>query len=154
MTGNVFGTPDSGYIAMREDFMKQRPDVVAAWLRTELEAQRFILDPKNWNEVAEIVKSQTTGITVPMAWFSLYGQIPPSAGGSAIRDEKPFVFDARIHAQLASIYKFLYESKVIDVGTPPPNAIDDSLARKVVKDAGVTVPLGTIEAQDASRVPR
>jgi NitT/TauT family transport system substrate-binding protein len=153
-TGNSFGIPDSGYVAMRGDLVAQRPDIVEAWLRTELEAQRFVLDPANATKVAEIVKSQTTGITVPMAWFSLYGEIPPSAGGSPIRDEKPFVFDDRVHQQLDSIYKFLYETKVIDVDKAPAGALDDSFARSVVKAAGATTPLGTIKAEDVSRAPK
>ncbi|MEP6677706.1 MAG: ABC transporter substrate-binding protein [Betaproteobacteria bacterium] len=154
LTGNTFGIPDSGYIAMRDDLITQRPDIVEAWLKTELEAQRFVLDPANATKVAEIVKSQTQGITVPMAWFSLYGAIPASAGGSAIRDEKPFVFEERVHKQLDSIYKFLHESKVIDVDAAPPGAVDDSFARRVAKTAGVPLPLGTIQAQDVSRAPK
>ena len=154
ITGNAFGMPDSGYIAMREDFMKQRPDIVEAWLKTELEAQRFVLDPKNWVKVAEIVKGQTTGITVPMAWFSIYGRIPASAGGSPVRDEKPFVFEDRVHKQLDGIYKFLYENKVIDVDKAPAGALDDSIARKVAKDAGAPLPLGSIQAQDVSKAPK
>jgi NitT/TauT family transport system substrate-binding protein len=154
ITGHSFGIPDSGYIAMREDFMKQRPDVVEAWLKTELEAQRFVLDPKNWNKVAEIVKGQTTGITIPMAWFSIYGHIPAAAGGSPIRDEKPFVFEDRIHKQLDSIYKFLHETKVIDIDKAPAGAIDDTVARKVAKEAGAPLPLGSIQAQDVSKAPK
>ncbi len=154
VTGNAFGIPDSGYIAMREDLITQRPDIVEAWLKTELEAQRFVLDPNNATKVAEIVKSQTTGITIPMAWFSLYGAIPTSAGGSGTRDEKPFVFEDRVHKQLDSIYKFLHESKVIDVDKPAAGALDDSIARKVAKSANVPLPLGTIKAQDVSKAPK
>ena len=153
-TGNSFGIPDSGYIAMREDLITQRPDIVEAWLKTELEAQRFLLDPNNATKVAEIVKAQTAGITVQMAWFSLYGQIPLAAGGSTTRDEKPFVFEDRVHKQLDSIYTFLHEGKVIDVDKAPTNALDDSFARKVAKNAGATLPLGTIRAQDVSRAPK
>lgn len=154
ITGHSFGIPDSGYIAMREDFMKQRPDIVEAWLKTELEAQRFVLDPKNWDKVAEIVKGQTTGITNQMAWFSIYGQIPLAAGGSPVRDEKPFVFEDRIHQQLDSIYKFLHETKVIDIDKAPAGAIDDSVARKVAKEAGAPLPLGNIKAQDVAKAPK
>ena len=153
-TGNSFGIPDSGYIAMRDDLIKQHPEIVEAWLKTELEAQRFLLDPANAVKVAEIVKSQTTGITVPMAWFSLYGAIPAAAGGSATRDEKPFVFDDRVHAQLDSIYQFLHDAKVIDVDHPPPGALDDSFARKVAKGAGAPLPLGSIKAQDVANAPK
>ena len=154
ITGHAFDIPDSGYIAMRDDFMTQRPDVVKAWMKMEMEAQRFVLDPKNWVKVAEIVKGQTTGITVRMAWFSIYGAIPTAAGGSPIRDEKPFVFDDRVHKQLKSIYTFLHQSKVINVGEPPPGALDDSVARTVAGEAGASLPLGSIKAQDIATAPK
>jgi NitT/TauT family transport system substrate-binding protein len=153
-TGHTFGISDAGAIAMREDFMKSRPDIVEAWLKTELEAQRFVLDPKNSQKVAEIVKGQTTGITVPMAWFSLYGEIPASAGGSKERDEKPFVFDDRVMKLLAETYEYLHGTKAIDVDKPAPGALDDSIARKVAKDAKVSLPLGKIMAQDVSKAPK
>ena len=153
-TGHTFGISDAGAVAMREDFIKARPDIVEAWLRTELEAQQYVLDPKNWTKVAEFVKSQTAGITVPMAWFSIYGAIPAAAGGSPIRDEKPFVFDQRVHKLLAETYVYLHQAKVIDVDKPAPGALDDSFARKVAQAAGVTLPLGIIKAQDLSKLPK
>jgi NitT/TauT family transport system substrate-binding protein len=153
-TGHTFGIPDAGAIAMREDFMKQRPDLVEAWLKTELEAQQYVIDPRNWGKVAEFVKSQTTGITVPMAWFSIYGAIPPAAGGSPIRDEKPFVFDDRVRTLLAETYVYLHQAKVIDVDKPAPGALDDSVARKVAQAAKASLPLGVIRAQDLSRMPK
>ena len=120
----------------------------------EMEAQRFILDPKNQLKVAEIVKSQTTGITLRMAWFSIYGAIPGAAGCSPIRDEKPFVFDDRVHKQLNSIYTFLYQSKVINVGEAPAGSLDDSVARMVASEAGTSLPLGIIKAQDIAYAPK
>jgi len=153
-TGHTFGISDAGAIAMREDFIKARPDIVEAWLRTELEAQQYVLDPKNWSKVAQFVKSQTAGITVPMAWFSIYGAIPAAAGGSPIRDEKPFVFDQRVHKLLAETYVYLHQAKVIDVDKPAPGALDDSIARKVAQAAGVTLPLGIIKAQEVSKMPK
>ncbi|MDY7547713.1 ABC transporter substrate-binding protein [Glaciimonas sp. CA11.2] len=154
ITGYPFDIPDSGYIAMRDDFMTQRPDVVKAWVKMEMEAQRFILDPKNQLKVAEIVKGQTTGITLRMAWFSIYGAIPVTAGGSPIRDEKPFVFDERVHKQLNSIYTFLHQSKVINVGEAPAGSLDDSVARAVANEAGTSLPLGSIKAQDIANAPK
>jgi NitT/TauT family transport system substrate-binding protein len=153
-TGHTFGIWDAGAIAMREDFMKQRPDIVEAWLKTELEAQQYVIDPKNWTRVAEFVKSQTAGITVPMAWFSIYGAIPPAAGGSPIRDEKPFVFEDRVRTLLAETYVYLHQAKVIDVDKPAPGALDDSVARKVAQAAKASLPLGVIKAQDISRMPK
>ena len=129
-------------------FTKQWPQAF------EGEDGTYVLDPKNWTKVAEFVKSQTAGITVPMAWFSIYGAIPPSAGGSPIRDEKPFVFDERVQKLLADTYVYLHQAKVIDVDKPAPGALDDSVARKVAQAAKASLPLGIIKAQDVSRIPK
>jgi NitT/TauT family transport system substrate-binding protein len=153
-TGNSFGIPDGGFIAMRADFVAKNPEVAKAWLKTELEAQQFLLDPKNWEEVATIVKGQTEGITQKMAWFSLYGRVPEDRGGSAVRDTKPFVFSADIKKHLDNTYTFLHQAKVIDVDKAPDGAVDDALAQAVLKDAGAASPLGEIKALDASKGPK
>lgn len=153
-TGYNYNEPDAGFLAMRADFVKDHPKIAKAWLRTELEAQRFILDPKNWDQVAKIVESQTTGITPAMAWFSIYGKIPAQRGGSPIRDEKVFVFDSRIKNLIRGIYVFLHSAQVINVDKAPAGAIDDSLARQVVKEVGAPTPLGVIVPQPASKAPK
>lgn len=153
-TGASFDIPDAGFIAMRADFTTKNPEVAKAWLATELEAQRFVLDPKNWEEVGRIVKGQTEGITPKMGWFSLYGRIPDDRGGSAIRDTKPFTFSDKIKKHLDSTYTFLHDVKVIAVDKAPEGAIDDSLAQVVLKDAGATSPLGEIKAVDVSQAPK
>jgi hypothetical protein len=89
-----------------------------------------------------------------MAWFSIYGAIPPGAGGSPVRDEKPFVFDARVQKLLAETYVYLREIKAIDVDKPAPGALDDSFARRVAQNAKVSLPLGIIKAQDVSKAPK
>ena len=48
----------------------------------------------------------------------------------------------------------LREAKVIDVDKPAPGALDDSIARKVAQAAKVSLPLGTIKAQDVSKAPK
>lgn len=153
-TGNSFGIPDGGFIAMREDFTKGNPEVAKAWLKVELEAQQFVLDPKNWEEVGQIVKSQTEGITPRMAWFSIYGRVPDVRGGSAIRDTKPFIFTADVKKHLESTYTFLHQAKVIDVEKAPDGAIDDTLAQAVLKEAGAKSPLGEIKAADVGSAPK
>jgi NitT/TauT family transport system substrate-binding protein len=153
-TGHIYNMPDAGFMAMREDFIKQHPDIAKSWLKAELEAQQFILNPKNWKEVAEIVKSQTKGISVPMAWYSIYGAVPAERGGSPLRDTKPFVFDDSVRAHLAETYTFLYGAKVIDVDKAPAGAIDDSLAREVAKSSGIALPLGVIKPLDVSKAPK
>jgi NitT/TauT family transport system substrate-binding protein len=154
LTGHAFNMPDGGFIAMREDFMKARPDIVRAWLKAELEAQQYILDAKNWEKVADMVRSQTEGITTRMAWFSIFGAVPAERGGSPIRDEKPFTFDNRVQQLLTSTYAFLHSAKVIDIDKAPAGAIDDSIARVVAKEANVNVPLGIIKPLDVTKAPK
>lgn len=153
-TGHTFNMPDGGFLAMREDFIKKRPDIAKGWLKAELEAQQFILNPKNWNEVAEIVKSQTNGITTAMAWYSIFGAVPAERGGSPLRDTKPFVFDDKVRQHLNETYTFLFAAKVIDTDKAPAGAIDDSIGREVIKEKGVPLPLGVIKPLDVSKAPK
>jgi NitT/TauT family transport system substrate-binding protein len=154
ITGHPFEMPDGGFIAMREDFTTEPPETAKAWMKAELEAQLFLLDPKNWEKVADLVRSQTEGISTRMAWFSLFGAVPPERGGSPLRDEKPFTFDARVRKHLETIYAFLSKAQVIDVDKAPQGAIDDSLAVTVAKEAGQAVPLGVITPLDISKAPK
>jgi NitT/TauT family transport system substrate-binding protein len=154
ITGHPFEMPDGGFIAMREDFATGQAEIAKAWMKAELEAQLFLLDPKNWEKVADLVRSQTEGISTRMAWFSLFGAVPPERGGSPLRDEKPFTFDARVRKHLETIYAFLSKAQVIDVDKAPPGAIDDSLAVTVAKEAGQAVPLGVITPLDLSQAPK
>ena len=154
VTGHNFDMPDGGFIAMREDFMTKQPAIAKAWLQAELEAQLFLLDPKNWDKVADMVRSQTQGITTRMAWFSLYGAVPPARGGSPLRDEKPFIFDARERKHLETIYTFLHKANVINVDKAPAGAIDDSIAVAIVKEKGQATPLGVIKPLDVSKAPQ
>ncbi len=153
-TGYNYNTPDAGFVAMRADFVEKHTDLAIAWLKAELEAQSFIMDPANWDEVATIVSKQATGITPLMAWFSLFGQIPAECGGAPERDTKPFIFTEPVHELLTGTYTFLYENKIIAVDKAPEGAIDDSLARKVAEEMGVTTPMGVIVPKDICDGPK
>ncbi len=154
MTGHQFDMPDGGFIAMREDFTSGQAAIAKSWIKAELEAQLFLLEPKNWDKVADLVRSQTEGITTRMAWFSLFGAVPPERGGSPLRDEKPFTFDARVRKHLETIYAFLSKAQVIDVDKPPEGAIDDSVAVTVAREAGQAVPLGVIKPAGIANAPK
>ena len=153
-TGYTFNTPDAGFVAMRSDFVKKNPEIAKAWLKAELEAQEYVLNPKNWKKVAEIVNGQTTGITPAMAWYSIFGAVPGNCGGAPQRDTKPFVFTPEVKELLDGTYVFLKSVKVINVDKAPAGAIDDSLARQVAKEAKVPIPLGVIDPKDVSQAPK
>ena len=153
-TGYNFEAPDAGFVAMRADFIQKHSDLALGWLKAELEAQKFIMDPANWHEVAKIVSEQATGITPLMAWYSLFGAIPQANGGAPERDTKPFIFTPGVQKLLGETYTFLYEAKVINVDKAPSGAIDDSLAAKAAQELGITVPLGSIIPRDISEGPK
>ena len=43
-TGNDFDEPDGAFLDMRADLIRQRPDVVKAWLQAELDAELYLAD--------------------------------------------------------------------------------------------------------------
>src|SRR6185503_18073314 len=91
-TGKSVQENDGGFLAMRADLIKARPDVVKAWLQAELDAQLFIADPKNASEVIKMAKEQTTGFSEKVLWNSLYGRYPDSAGGGDMRNMMHYTF--------------------------------------------------------------
>ncbi len=84
-TGASVNEGDGGFLAMRADLIKQRPDVVKAWMNAELDAQLFLADPKNADEIIKMAKAETTGFSDRALWYSLYGTYPANEGGTKTR---------------------------------------------------------------------
>lgn len=59
--GSACDNPDLGILNMRADFVKNHRDVAKGYLRAELEAQRYMLDPANWENVINMVSKYATG---------------------------------------------------------------------------------------------
>jgi NitT/TauT family transport system substrate-binding protein len=146
-SGNADNEWDAAFLDMRGDLIKQRPDVVKAWLNAEIDAEKFMQDPKNAKEVAHIVKSQTTGFTEKTLWQSLYGTYPASEGGSAVRLVQPFVFNQDSKDLIHKATAFLYKIKSINVQKLPKDAIVADYANQVLKERQLSAPLGEIRAQ-------
>ena len=91
-TGNDFGENDGAFIDMRADLIEQRPDVVNGWLQAELDAELYLADPKNAQEVVRIVKEQTTGFEEQVLWQALFGATPRARAGPRIGSTLPFGF--------------------------------------------------------------
>ena len=84
-SGSNVNEGDGGFLAMRADLIKQRPDVVKAWMNAELDAQLFLADEKNAGEVIKMAKEQTTGFSDRALWYSLYGTYGADVGGTKTR---------------------------------------------------------------------
>lgn len=152
-TGKVIGNMDSGTLVMRGDFIDKHPELAEAYIKTELEAQRYLLDPANWSKVIEMLSKHAAGVSKRVLWYSIYGRIPPEVGGAEARGYKAFVWTDELRKNIENMYTFLNKEKVIKYDKPLPGTIDDSIARKVMKEAGLTAPLGSIVGQPPEKDP-
>ena len=154
--GRACDNPDLGMVVMRKDFIEKYPDVAKGYLRSELEAQRYLLDPANWKNVVEMVSKHATGISKSVLWYSIYGQVPADSK-EPVREWKSFYFNELERKNIAEVAPFLLKDKRIK-DVPKPDTVDDSLARQVFKEAGYTpvsdkVTLGVIKGAPASACP-
>jgi len=155
--GSACDNPDLGILIMRADFMKKHPEVAKGYLRAELEAQRYLLDPANWAKVTEMVAKYATGVPKKVLWYSIYGKVPADSKDE-VREWKSFYFNKREKDNIAEVAPFLFKEKRIAVGKLRDGAVDDSVARQVFKEAGYKpfsekATLGVIKGAKASDCP-
>ena len=84
-SGVTTGEPGAGFLIMRGELIKQRPDVVKAWLQAELDAQLFMADEKNATEMVKFVRDRIQGFSEKSLWYALYGQYSDKEGGYKTR---------------------------------------------------------------------
>ncbi len=147
-TGNDFDETDGAFIDMRADLIQQRPDIAKAWLETELDAEQYLADPKNAQSVAKLAQQQTTGISEKELWQALYGTYAADEGGSAaVRKILPFGFTPTSLALIKADTAFLYSIKTIAIQQLPAEAVDPDLTAAILKERGLSTPVGSIAAQ-------
>jgi NitT/TauT family transport system substrate-binding protein len=153
-SGLNFNELGVSYLAMRGDLIRQRPDVVKAWLNAELDAQLFLADVKNAPTMVKAVKQHVTGFSDKALWMALYGSYPDAVGGSKRRLTLPFVFTPETEAHTKKGVAFLYSSKAINVDKLRPEAVMPEFAVQVLKERGIKAPIGDVEALPASAAPK
>ena len=153
-TGKSVQENDGGFLAMRADLIKQRPDVVKAWLQGELDAQLYIADPKNASEVIKMAKEQTTGFSEKVLWNSLYGRYPDSAGGGDMRNTMHYTFTPQVLELINRAAAFLYSIKSINVEKVRPEAIESKWTEEILKERGLKAPIAEVKALPASQAPK
>jgi len=132
---------DAGFLVMMNEIIQTRPDVHRGWLEAELDAQLFLADLGNANAVAEMADDQTEGIDRKILWASLY------------RDENKlnkltldFIFNDKVKTMLAASTAFLAGKKKFGKRKKlRPESVWDDMARKVLKERGLSSPLGKID---------
>jgi NitT/TauT family transport system substrate-binding protein len=153
-TGASVQENDGGFLGMRADLIKQRPDVVKAWLQGELDAQLFLSDAKNAPEVIKMAKEQTTGFSERVLWNSLYGQYPSAAGGSETRNIFHYTFTPEARELISRAAAFLHSIKSINVEKLRPEAIEATWTEDILKERGLKAPIGRVKALPASQAPK
>jgi sulfonate transport system substrate-binding protein len=145
-SGNDVAENDGAFLTMRADLIQQRPDIVHKWLEAELEAEQYLADPKNAREVVRMAKEQTNGFDEKTLWASLFGTYPKEQGGSAKRLTVPFGFTPASLELITRATTFLYEVKSISVGELPPEAVRPEFTQAILKERGLTPPVGEVQA--------
>jgi NitT/TauT family transport system substrate-binding protein len=147
-SGSLLGALDAGFLVMSKQLLDERPDVAEGWLQAELEAQRFLADPANAEEIARIATSQTQGFSERDMWDALYKDWPADKGGpqDGVRIRLPFVVPAELRSHIDEAAAFLSEIDALGAPELPPGVVDDSIAERVLQ--GGQAP-GQIDAQEA-----
>jgi len=145
-SGVDYGLKDSSYIIMGAELIEQRPDVVSGWLNAELDAQKFLGDPANAQEIVNLVATQTTGFPEKSLWMALYATYPKDQGGTNPRIEFPFTFTPEVVKLLEKDTAFLYSIKGINVEKMRPEAIMPQFTEGVLRDRKMMSPIGSVPA--------
>ena len=146
LSGANFNEMDGSFLVMRAELIKQRPDVVKAWLNAELDAQLYMADPKNAADVIRMVKEYTTGMNDEHLWAALYGMYPDDQGGSKKRLLFPFTIDADSRELINKAVAFLYSIKGISSDKLRAEAVMPEFAQQVLTERKLKSPVGFVAA--------
>jgi NitT/TauT family transport system substrate-binding protein len=153
-SGVTVNESDAAFLAMRADLITQRPDIVKAWLNAELDAELFLADEKNADEVTALIKAQTTGFSDRALWRSLYAQYPALEGGTKTRLTLPFAFTPEANALLAKATEFLFTIKSINAPKLRPEAVMTQFTEDILKERKLKAPVGDVETLPDAKAPK
>lgn len=150
-SGEDFDILDGGFMVMLNDLIEQRPDVVKGWLNAELDAQLYLADLNNADEVATMAEQQTEQIDKKILWASLYGATD-EAHIDSVKIELDFVQTDRVKTLLEQATAYLYSlpQKPAAAATIRPEALQFQFAEEIMKERGLTAPLGDVKARPIS----
>ena len=124
--------------------------MVKAWLNAELDAQLFMADPKNTMAIVKMAEEQTTGFESKVLWKAMVGTTPVLQGGTPVRNELAFAITPKAQALIDKATVFLHSIKTIKVDKLRANAIERSFTEEILKERGLTAPVGKMWAQPDS----
>ena len=149
----MIGKLDGGFMAMQHELIKQRPDVVKAWLEAELDANLFWAKPENYMKVVEMAHKNTQGFSKEALWMSMAGKYPKSMSGGDVRNIMYYGINDEVRNMMKDAVAFLHEVKVLPMAELDKDLVDSSWTDDILKKRGLKVPLAKIEAQEPSKYP-
>jgi NitT/TauT family transport system substrate-binding protein len=152
-TGASVNEGDGGFLAMRADLIKQRPDVVKAWMNAELDAA-VPRRPEGADEIIKMAKAETTGFSDRALWYSLYGTYPVNEGGTKTRVNLHYAITPEARSLIDKATAFLFSIKSINVEKLRPEAVMPEFADAVLKERGMKAPIGDVNAMPDSMAPK
>jgi NitT/TauT family transport system substrate-binding protein len=145
-SGATLNERGGGFIIMQAQLIKQRPDVVKAWLQAELDGQLFMTDEKNAAEMVKFVRDRITGFSEKSLWYALYGTYSDKEGGAKVRLYQPFIFTPEVQDLINRGMNFLNANKVLPVNKLRADAIVPEFAEQVLKERKLKAPIGEVVA--------
>jgi NitT/TauT family transport system substrate-binding protein len=150
-TGNDFDEPDGAFLDMRADLINERPDVVKGWLEAELDAEQFIADPRNADQVVKLLKAQTTGFSEDELYKALFGFYSKETGGSPVRLTLPFAFPPEALELIKKDTAFLYSIKSISISELADDAVITDATEAILKEHNLKIPAGVVKAAQGDK---
>jgi NitT/TauT family transport system substrate-binding protein len=139
-SGEAFDKDDAGFLVVSKQLLDTRPDVVEGYLKAELDAQKWVADPANAMELAQLAVEQTEGYTLEDMWDSMF---EPEEGGQpgGLSNRMPFIVDEEAQEHINSSWTFLNGIKVIPQPAPFEGIVQGDIAQKVLTESGAEFPV-------------
>jgi NitT/TauT family transport system substrate-binding protein len=148
-SGEDFDALDAGFMLMLNDLLKQRPDIVRGWLNAELDAQRFLADPANTDEVVRLAQQQTEAMPPKALWNALFGAGTNDKLVGSTKLQFDFIVNDGVRKHLGEATAFLNTLPQKPASEPNlrEGAVADAIAREILGERKLTSPIGSIGAR-------
>lgn len=146
VNGEPYGENNALFVVMCADLIKQRPDVVKAYLLALLDAHLFLSDPKNQTEIVDMFAAANPGFPKDVFWSTLYGTYPGDIQRSKMRLNFVYTFTPQVLDIIKKDVEFLKEVKAINVDKLRPEAVMPEFTQEILKERGLTSPVGVVNA--------
>lgn len=146
-SSQAVGAWDAVFIVSTATFAREHPELLRGWLQAELEAQRFMADARNSDEVIRIVAKYLPNVPERTLRLAHYGRYPDNQGGAAVRRMFPFGFSENAMSVVRDAHRSAQQLGSAPAGALRPTAIQPDLTEGLLRAHGLVSPLGEVRAR-------